>query len=83
MNKITLNETGQLNIQNPDCQLQVCDESGRTVGYYLPARWGDELLYSWAKARVSDDERELARQQTGGRSLAEILADLESKCGTQ
>jgi hypothetical protein len=55
----------------------VCDESGQTVGYFLPAEWHLKLLYAWAKAEVTEEELEQARRETGGSSLDEIMARLQ------
>jgi hypothetical protein len=73
MNKVTLDHSHRLTLDCPNSQVQVCDQQGRTVGYYLPAKIHDELLYAWAKSQVGEQELELARRQQGGRSLSEIL----------
>jgi hypothetical protein len=83
MNKVTLDRASRLQLDNPDAEVEVCDQTGRTVGYYLPAGLRDELLYAWAKSQVSEQELELARQQPGGRSLKDILADLNNRCDTR
>jgi hypothetical protein len=42
----------------------------------VPASEHERLLYAWARAEFSDDEIERARAESGGFSLAEVLAEL-------
>jgi hypothetical protein len=79
MSKVTLDQSLRAKINNLDSEVEFCDESGRTVGYYVPADWHHQLLYAWAKAQFTDEELEIARRQPGGRPLAEILARLEKE----
>ena len=51
---------------------------GRTV------RWAEAVpagKVPWFRPPISDEEFEKLRQQTGGRPLADILADLKRKYG--
>jgi len=77
MSKVTIDQLLRAKINNLDAETEFCDESGRTVGFYVPADRHRELLYAWAKAQFTDEELETARKQPGGRPLAEILARLE------
>jgi hypothetical protein len=76
MNKLVLDPVlrSKLNLAG---EIELCDEDGRTIGFFLPAAWHRVLLYAWAKAKVSDQELDQARRQPGGRPLSEILAHLE------
>jgi hypothetical protein len=47
------------------------------VGFFLPAEQHHRLLYAWARAQVTDEEIQSAKAEKGGRTLKEILADLE------
>jgi len=47
------------------------------VGFFLPAEQHERLLYAWARSQVNDEEIQSARAEMGGRTLQEILADLE------
>jgi hypothetical protein len=78
MNKVTLDPELRSKLDDLDSEFEVCDESGRTLGYYLPAERHRKLLYALARSQVSDEELAQAQGQLGGRSLAEILADLDS-----
>jgi hypothetical protein len=77
MSKVTLDQSLRAKLNNLDRQVEFCDESGRTVGYYVPADRHRELLYAWAKSQFTDEELKKARKQPGGRPLEEILARLE------
>lgn len=52
--------------------LEVCDTSGRVLGYYSPAP--DPATYP--KSPFSREEIERRRQEKGGYSLSEILKEL-------
>jgi len=58
--------------------VELCDESGRTLGYFHPA-----MLEGSAAKRLqsphSDEEIERRRQDRSGRPLSDILADLENR----
>jgi hypothetical protein len=56
---------------------QLCDEAGRVLGYFTPV--ADKSLYEKVQPPISDEELQRRRQEKGGRTLAEILADLESR----
>jgi hypothetical protein len=56
---------------------QLCDEAGRVVGYFTPA--ADKSLYEKVQPQISDEELQRRRQEKGGRTLSEILADLEKR----
>lgn len=57
-------------------ELEMCDANGRTVGYFLPPPLRDRLLYAWAKAQFTDEELEIARNQTGALTTEELLERL-------
>lgn len=78
MNKVTLDPELRSKLDDLDSEFEVCDESGKTLGYYVPAERHRRLLYALARSQVSDEELTEARRQSGGRSLAEIVADLGS-----
>jgi hypothetical protein len=78
MNKIVLDGALRSKLNNLDAEVEICDETGHTVGFFLPVEQHRQLLYAWAKAQVSEGELEEARQEPGGRPLSEILARLRS-----
>jgi hypothetical protein len=84
MEKLTLDAALWARLkQSKNGKVELCDESGHTVGYFLPVESYRQLLYAWANAQVSDEELEQGRQEPGGSSLAEILEQLEKGCDIQ
>jgi hypothetical protein len=82
MQKITLGKEGRIALDDLKEKVEICDEAGKTVGYFLPAESYRRLIYDWAKAQVTDEELEAARREPGGSPLAEFLAELEQTCAT-
>jgi hypothetical protein len=82
MSKITLDSDLKAKLNGGGAPVELCDEAGHTVGYFVSAEWYREMLVAWAKDQVSEEELERARKQTGGRTWKEIRADLEKRCPT-
>jgi hypothetical protein len=59
--------------------MELCDEAGQTLGHFLPADLYRELLVTWSKTHISDEELERRMQEPGGRTLAEIWQRLGRK----
>jgi len=76
MNKMVVDQTIRSKLQELGSTTQFCDESGHTLGYFIPASEHERLLYAWARGEFTDDEIERARRQEGGFSLKDILAEL-------
>lgn len=79
MTKVVLDAQLREKLNGLDKQLEVCDETGRTVGHFLPTEIYHEMLSRWAESAFSPEDLELAREQTGGRTLAEIWQRLGRK----
>ena len=77
MHKVVLDQSWRSKLNHLDAQVELCDETGRTVGYFLPAELHDRLCYEWAKTQFTDEELEQARKQPLGRTTAEVLARLK------
>jgi hypothetical protein len=56
---------------------RLCDETGGVVGYFHPVI--DPSEYEGLEPPMSEEEMARRLQEPGGRSLAEILADLEKQ----
>ena len=56
--------------------VEVCDESGRTIGRYLPEDKYKELLSAADELPLSESEIARRRQERGGRTLTEIWKSL-------
>jgi hypothetical protein len=71
MTKIIVDAATRANLHNLDTLLEVCDESGQTLGYFHP-----QGPPSRVPSPFSDEEIERRRQQRTGKPLAEILERL-------
>jgi hypothetical protein len=78
MTRITVNETllGQLGAGRQEAEL--CDATGRRVGYFLPEEVYRQLICRWANAQVTDEELERCRQETESFTTAEVLDHLRN-----
>lgn len=72
MSRVVLDPQLQSKLNGLNEQLEICDETGRTLGHFIPQRLYRELLVAWSKANLSDEELERRRQEPRGRTLAEI-----------
>jgi hypothetical protein len=57
-------------------QIELCDEFGKTVGHFVPEALYREFLVAWSKAHLSDEELARRREESRGRTLAEIWKSL-------
>lgn len=79
MNKVLVDKTMRSKLRNCKAELELCDESGRTVGFFVPSRGGHvPLPPGMAQTLFTDEELEAARNEPGGVSTKELLAYLES-----
>ena len=78
MTRITVNDAllGQLTAGRSEAEL--CDASGRRVGYFLPDDVYHQLVYRWANAHVTDEELNRCRLESESFTTAEVLARLKS-----
>src|SRR4051794_5048301 len=77
MTRVVLDQATLAKLHSPGEQIEVCDESGRTVGYFMPVV--SQSTYAGVKVPFTDEELDRFEQEPGGRSLVEILADLEKR----
>jgi len=78
MTRITVNEAllGQLGAGRREAEL--CDPTGRRVGYFLPDDVYRQLVCRWANAQVTDEELERCRNETDSYTTAEVLDRLRN-----
>jgi hypothetical protein len=60
--------------------VELCDEAGKTLGFFLPPDFHHEVIYAWAKSLFTDEDIERSRQEYragGGLTTAEAVAYLE------
>jgi hypothetical protein len=75
MTRVTLDNETVAKLHNLRENLEVCDEAGRLLGYFVPTE--DKAMYAEADAQVSDAELDRREAEEEGRPLAEILQDLK------
>jgi hypothetical protein len=76
MNRVILDQALRARLNDLTEVLELFDESGERLGYFLPRAVFRDMLFDWADAQISPEEWELLRQQKGGRPLAEIWKSL-------
>lgn len=78
MTRLTLDAALRSKLNGLDEPVEVCDESGQTVGHFLPSPLYDELFYAALSAESPHSKDELRRRhhETQGRPLADIWRDL-------
>ena len=78
MTRLTLDADLRSKLNGLDEPVEVCDESGQTVGHFLPSPLYDELFYAALSTECPHSKEELRRrhQETQSRPLAEIWRDL-------
>ncbi len=75
MNKLLLDSPTIDKFLSLDHGVELCDPSGRSVGWFLPATGPSD--YNGYECPLSDAELVEIERQGGGRSLADILRDLD------
>jgi len=78
MSRVTLDLELRARLNGLNEPLEICDESGRTLGHFLPEQSYQSLLYQVAEAQCpySADELRDMRQESGARPLAELWRSL-------
>jgi len=77
MMKVVLDCSTWAKFQNLTEPQELCDESGRVLGYFTPA--SEESVYDRVAPPVSEEELDRREAEGGGRVLADILADLAKR----
>jgi hypothetical protein len=78
MTRITVNEPLLDQLGAVPGEAEVCDASGRRVGYFLSDHLYRQLVCRWMNTKVSDEELNRCRQETESYSTAEVLNRLRS-----
>jgi hypothetical protein len=78
MSKVTLDNDLRAKLSGLKKPLEICDESGQTVGHFLPSALYKKFAYAALAAECSYSAEDLARmhQETGGGSLADLWKQL-------
>jgi hypothetical protein len=73
MQKVILDEALRSKLNGLNEHLELCDESGKRLGHFLPEELFREWLIALSEAEIcSDEELDRRMQEPGGRSLKEI-----------
>jgi hypothetical protein len=76
MTKVFVDAATRERLHDLDGLLEVCDESGRTLGYFHPVA-NQQTAAVETRSPFTKEEIERRRAQRTGRSLGEILNRLE------
>src|SRR5271154_4929613 len=76
MHKVTVDDAVLARLGPLHEHVELCDASGRTVGFFVVPGLHPQLVYGWLRSQVTDEELEASRRREGGRTWAEILAYL-------
>lgn len=77
MNRVIVDPVTRTKLLDAHQKVELCDDSGRIFGHFIPLE--DRSSPAGRELRISEEEIKRRLHQGGGRSLTEILADLEKK----
>jgi hypothetical protein len=75
MSRIILDQGAEGRFTGLTKRSTVCNHEGRELGIFIPV--ADPILYERVQVPFTEEELDCFEAEPGGRSLAEILADLE------
>lgn len=78
MAKLTVDAETRGRLRNLGELLEICDESGRTLGYFHPVTDASQETTERLQSPLTRDDLERRRQERTGRPLSDILDDLKS-----
>jgi hypothetical protein len=82
MNRVLVDHALQTTLGKLRSQAEFCDQSGKVLGYFIPAEQDRLSLRDWIRSRISDEELERRAQEPGRYTTADVLKklhELESK----
>jgi hypothetical protein len=79
MNKVVVDTLVRSRLDNLNSAMELCDESGVTLGYFVPASDRERALYKWVQESVADKELQSAFEEPGEYTIEEVLAELKDK----
>ena len=77
MSKVIVDETLRSKLNGLNTELELCDETGRVLGHFLPADVYKRFVYSSVQCPYSEEELEKHMREPGGRTLQEIWTRLD------
>ena len=80
MQKVVLDQESRSKLLGPGSQVELCDESGETFGYFVPVQAARADHYAWLKAQLSEEELDRRRQRRdAGRTTADVLRRVQGQ----
>ena len=77
MSKVILDAALREKLAPLDSEVELCDETGRTLGFFLSPEVHHKLIYAWAKSQFTNEELALARAEPGGLTTDQAIEALE------
>ena len=77
MAKMVVNAEISERLRNALGQVELYDETGMLIGYFISET--DKSFYASVEVPIADEELRRRAEKGGGRTLAEIMADLERR----
>jgi hypothetical protein len=81
VSKVVIDDALITQLNCPSGSVEVCDSTGRMVGYAVSAEEFHRLVYAWAKAEFAEDDADDPiddDDDAGSMTTPELLAYLES-----
>jgi hypothetical protein len=79
MTKVTVDDATREKLHNLDSLLEVCDASGKTLGFFHPVVDAGTRESRSGRSPYSDEELQELRKQRTGDTLDKVLARLREK----
>ena len=76
MPQVIIDPTTQQQLLASGDRVTLCDQTGKMIGYFVPAKVPPHVL-EWANKEITVDEIERARSEPGGCTTEELLKKLE------
>ena len=76
MSKVILDDVLRSKLNGLTEHLEVCDDSGHTLGHFLTDDQYHQLLYASDQCPYTEEELQHSLKEPGGRTLAEIWKSL-------
>ena len=77
MTRVILDEAALAKLRQIAEKVELCDSEGHTLGTFTPL--ANRSLYEGVEIPITEEELREAEKDLRGRTLAEILADLEKR----
>ena len=79
MSRVTVDAATRARLHNLNAFIVLCDEEGRTLGYFHPGLPPDSRSEERVASPISDEEIERRRRQRSGIPFSEVLKRLEER----